>query len=553
MGARSRPPPDELGAASAAAALELLLRARAPGVHSSTPMVRQLAVKVSQQLGLDAASEALLDIAVRVRDIGMVPLPDKVVLATEPLTPADWALVNRHPVTSAELLSELPSVAVAADIVRAHHERWDGDGYPDGLSGNAIPLLSRVIATCDAFVAMASDRPYRRGIGADAALEHVSKQRGSQFDPQMVDALAAALAADAPGPATYLAPATSVQARRVGAGSAGQRREMAGALAEFDVVPVFAPAHERMLSATVPDGQSGGELVEAIESDAGLTIAILRQAQTVAGRRPIANVPDAVTALTAAGVQQAIRSIPLAEFPWRTTPLEVLLHPLRLHAQAVARAADRIVREVSPGQRDDVLVAALLHDVGKLVLSRTVPRYMAMDKVGSPEERVRNEQRSLGMDHASTGGLMMERWGLPKSLAASIAAHHRSEEGGEVATYVRLADMVAHHAQGDAIDRGKLLRLANACGLSATALRDVMFDLPRPSGSQRRRAEPSPLSSRETEVLRSLAKGKVYKLIGLELDIAASTVRSHLQNTYRKLEVGNRAQAVLRATEMGWL
>ena len=100
-------------------------------------------------MGLDAQSQALLAVAVRVRDIGMVALPDSVVLATTPLSPADWELINRHPVIGERLLERLFVMASAAEIVRAHHERWDGDGYPDGRRGDAIPLLSRVIATCD--------------------------------------------------------------------------------------------------------------------------------------------------------------------------------------------------------------------------------------------------------------------------------------------------------------------------------------------------------------------------------------------------------------------
>jgi DNA-binding NarL/FixJ family response regulator len=113
--------------------------------------------------------------------------------------------------------------------------------------------------------------------------------------------------------------------------------------------------------------------------------------------------------------------------------------------------------------------------------------------------------------------------------------------------------MVAHDAQGDTVDRNNMLRLAHVCGMSATALRDVLFDLPRSGGSQRRRAESSPLSDRETATLRILAEGKVYKTIALELGVATSTVRSHLHSVYAKLGVDDRAQAVLRATEMGWI
>lgn len=98
-----------------------------------------------------------------------------------------------------------------------------------------------------------------------------------------------------------------------------------------------------------------------------------------------------------------------------------------------------------------------------------------------------------------------------------------------------------------------MLRLADRCGLPVSALRDVLFDLPRAGGSHRRRADPTPLSRRETEILRILAQGKLYKIIAVELGVATSTVRSHLHNTYAKLGVDDRAQAVLRATEMGWI
>ena len=151
-------------AESAGAALEAALAARAPGVHASTPMVRQLALQVGRELDLDAVAKAQLDLAVRIRDVGMIALPDSVALATTALSPADWELVNQHPVIGAELIEGLPVVAFAAPLVRSHHERWDGGGYPDGLTGDQIPLLSRVMATCDAFVSMASDRPHRRGM-----------------------------------------------------------------------------------------------------------------------------------------------------------------------------------------------------------------------------------------------------------------------------------------------------------------------------------------------------------------------------------------------------
>jgi DNA-binding NarL/FixJ family response regulator len=100
---------------------------------------------------------------------------------------------------------------------------------------------------------------------------------------------------------------------------------------------------------------------------------------------------------------------------------------------------------------------------------------------------------------------------------------------------------------------GMMLRLAAACGLPVSVLRDVLLDLPRSGGSQRRRSERSPLTDRETDALRLLSEGMPYEQIARELGLSASTVRTHLHNTYAKLNVAGRAQAVLKATEMAWI
>jgi putative nucleotidyltransferase with HDIG domain len=538
----------------AAAALEGALRIRAPAIHASTPLVRQLASRAGKELGLAKDSLALLDIAARARDIGMIALPDSVVLATAPLSPAEWQLMNRHTLIGAELLEALQILAPAAMVVRAHHERWDGHGYPDGRPGESIPMLSRIIATCDAFAATASDRPHRRGLGSEAALALIRQESGAQFDPATVRALVTVLAG-APRPSS--APQTGKAAARpnVRIKHPGDGHlDLNDAVAKFDVVPALAPAAERVLAVAASEATNTGDLVKAVESDMGLTVAVLRGAQANRGRKLIANVADAVVSLGRSGVAELVATVPRAAFPWRTSEIEALMHRSLVHAQAVARATERIAHELQITERDDLLVAALLHDVGKLVLSRARPAYNgSTDRTESPEARTRQERQAWGLDHASLGGLLISRWGLPRRLGDTIAAHHTASDADEIGTHVRLADMAAHHAQGDAIDRNMLLTLANTCGVSGAALREILFDLPHADGSHRRRAEPSPLSPRETDALRGLAAGKVYKVIAREQGIRTSTVRTHLHHVYSKLGVVDRAQAVLRATEMGWI
>ncbi len=113
--------------------------------------------------------------------------------------------------------------------------------------------------------------------------------------------------------------------------------------------------------------------------------------------------------------------------------------------------------------------------------------------------------------------------------------------------------MLAHYAQGQAISPSELLKTARVVGMGPAELRTVMFDLPYPSNGRPRSVDPCPLSTREVEVLKRLSEGKVYKQIALELSLSTSTVRTHLHNIYGKLGAVDRAQAVLTATERGWL
>lgn len=541
--------PASASVAITATALEAALRVRWPSLHAGTPLVRKLARRVSRRLGLCEADALLVDACAQLRDVGMIGLSDSVVQNTGALSPGDWTSMNRHPELGEELLQSLPGMAPVARLVRAHHERWDGEGYPDGLRGEAIPLASRIVAVCDAFVAIATDRPHRRGAGAAGALESVARERGHQFDPTVVDCLVIAITGKDSPPSGESEPQigrpAAVSRSPTGAG------QLRAAIAELDVIPVFGPACERALSAAAFGG-ADAELVSSIESDIGLTVAVLR----LAGRRGGAaatSVSSAVAVLGPASIRAAIAQLPRLTFPWQTG-FEALLLQSRIHAQAVARAADRLAHLVRPFERDELVAAALVHDVGKLLLAKIWPGFGALTALRhTPEELLAHERRSLGYDHATLGGLLMQRWDLHERFMTAVSGHHSAQRAGEVAAFVRLADMVVHHAHGEAVDRDSMLRLTAACELSASSLRDVVFDLPHAGGSARRRAESSPLSSREREILQLVAEGKVAAEIADDLDVSESTVRSHLHKTYAKLEVPDRAQAVLKATEMSWI
>jgi len=148
--------------------------------------------------------------------------------------------------------------------------------------------------------------------------------------------------------------------------------------------------------------------------------------------------------------------------------------------------------------------------------------------------------------------VLVRRWGLPSSLAAPIERHHNPDADGEAA-FIRLADMLAHYAQGAKVSPSEMLQCARSIGLGPAELRRVLYELPNSGGQRQRHVDPCPLSARELGVLQRLAEGKVYKQIAHELTLSTSTVRTHLHNIYGKLGAVDRAQAVLIATERGWL
>jgi putative nucleotidyltransferase with HDIG domain len=338
-----------------------------------------------------------------------------------------------------------------------------------------------------------------------------------------------------------------------GAGPRVSTRGIGRVMAHVQELPAFAPACDHAGLALDAGNAGFTALVSAIESDTGLTVAVLRRAQRLAVRRPIANIPQAVTKLGPDDLRAAIDEVPRASFPWRTTQ-EALIQDLRVHGQTVALAADRLAEEVGFAERDDLFCAALLHDVGKLVFALAIgdANWCVDTRRATPEQRIREERRLATLDHACLGAVMAERWGLPERLSEAIGGHHRSDSEASLTSLLRLADIVAHYSMGDAVDRRVMLRLAAILGVRGPALRDALFHLPQ-GGSQRKRTMPSPLTDRETAALRQLAAGKVYKDIANNLGVATSTVRTHLHSVYAKLEVADRAQAVLRATEMGWI
>jgi len=156
-------------------------------VHSTE--VADLAVQIGHELGLSPGEIERIEIAAKVHDIGKVAVPDSILLKPGPLSDEEWRVMKTHPVISAELIEGLEIYSAVADAVRHEHERWDGSGYPDGLKGEEIPLLARVIAAADIYNALTTDRPYRKRFSDEEAIRVIRRIRGKDIAPDVADAL----------------------------------------------------------------------------------------------------------------------------------------------------------------------------------------------------------------------------------------------------------------------------------------------------------------------------------------------------------------------------
>jgi putative nucleotidyltransferase with HDIG domain len=159
--------------------------------HATGAWCRRLA----QAMGLSAGTTDIVVKAGVLHDIGKIGTPDAILFKAGPLDAGEWAIMQKHAEFGADILAELPALAVYAPIVRAHHERWDGKGYPNRLAGEEIPFEARVVAVADAFHAMISNRPYRPAIAQREAMEILRAGRGTQWDPEVVDAMLTVLEA----------------------------------------------------------------------------------------------------------------------------------------------------------------------------------------------------------------------------------------------------------------------------------------------------------------------------------------------------------------------
>jgi putative nucleotidyltransferase with HDIG domain len=162
-----------------------ILDARDPHTSQHSTRVTNFSMAIANILGLCAEDKDTLYIASSLHDIGKVGIPDRILLKPDRLSEEEFSVIRKHPEIGADILKQLPPMARETEIIRHHHERFDGKGYPSGILGRDIPLLSRIITLADSYDAMTSDRPYRKALEIGMAVQEITRCSGTQFDPDL--------------------------------------------------------------------------------------------------------------------------------------------------------------------------------------------------------------------------------------------------------------------------------------------------------------------------------------------------------------------------------
>jgi len=172
------------------------VEAKDPLTSGHTERVADIAVLLAQELEIDNAQLPAVRVGAIIHDIGKIGIPDQILLKPGPLDPEELEVMRKHPEMSSYIVAELELPAVVKQMVRSHHERYDGAGYPDGLVGEEVPLAARILSVADALDAMTSDRPYRKALPLDVAWAEIQDKAGTQFCPRVVGALQSMMSRD---------------------------------------------------------------------------------------------------------------------------------------------------------------------------------------------------------------------------------------------------------------------------------------------------------------------------------------------------------------------
>jgi putative two-component system response regulator len=409
------------------------LEARDEYVSGHGRRVSGFATAIGRRLSLDVTSIEQISLAAFLHDIGKIGTPDAILLKPAALTTEERAVMEQHAERGARMLAGIPDMQEVADAVRYHHENFDGTGYPEGLSGEQIPLSARIIRVADAYDALTSPRPFREAHDHDTATGHLEQLAGKQFDPQIVQ--------------TFCGIESIARIHRsIISGFYGSRLTVAWS--ESD-----------LRHATFED------LISLVESEPVLAVLSLAEANAKEGAEPVASLRAACARLGEANIRALALHICGLD---RCThnPDQLLEHALRC-----AAASRLLAEQTGLLEPDEAYMLGLTHDIGRLLLLALFPDEMENILWQEAEVHSDREVAAFGVDHADVGHWILQACRVPRTLTGAVQTHHAVlRTNAHSALLLHLADTIAHAdnphmiAALDALgtDRLAMLKLSRA-------------------------------------------------------------------------------------------
>jgi putative two-component system response regulator len=383
------------------------LEAKDEHVYGHARRVSGFAVAIGRRMRLDTATLEQISLAAILHDIGKIGTPDAILLKPTPFTDEERAVMQTHPERGARMLAGVPEMEDVAAIIRHHHEHWDGSGYPEGLSGELIPLASRIILVADAYDAMTSPRPFRDAYEHEAAVQLLKEGVGSHFDPEVVHAFC---------------------------GLESLARIRSG-------VAEIARGEARWLTASMPVNSSFlsyTDIVSQVMCEPALAARVLREANALEDYRPTANLDMACARLS----EERLRTIVLQTCGHNHSGFDD--SQFKEHSLRCAVAARLLAEQTKIIAPDDGYALGLMHDIGELLLCSLFPEEMENLIWLGEETRLEREVAAFGVDHAQIGQWVLEAVGLPRTLGAAVQTHHDAMRiNAPAALLLHMANVIA--------------------------------------------------------------------------------------------------------------
>lgn len=407
-----------------------------------------------------------LRLAGLLHDVGKIGINDAILGKPEKLTPEEFEKMKTHAALGSRMLATVPELRLAMDGM-AHHERFDGRGYPEGLVGENIPIVGRFLAVADAFDAMTSSRPYRKGLELGVATAEIRRNSGGQFDPLVVELFELAhqegLIA-AVHHMNFLAE-TGAEAR---AGSSETTRiaidpeqeKLFGELfACFDSIDLGSPASQGVIAMLDDPMVMIEKVARKIEGDTALTARVLQVANSsfYGFSRKIASVEQSIIVLGIRQLRHLLYTINFRDLH-STKGRNRELKPYWTHAFSVGVIARAIATRVEQRHLpESAFLAGLMHDIGKVVLLLLHPQRYArvLRRIDGDGVTCREaEKEEFGLSHEEAAPFLIRQWNLPVFLLDPIMLHHQKRLDPKthmLACIVQAADALSHQLAPDTL------------------------------------------------------------------------------------------------------